>query len=175
MESAAGGGLGFFHGFFGEEMRDFCDEAGGRESFLDVVTLEVDVGIDFVGDAVVALVALESDIVSSGTDPKGFAVDLEGRFPNAQMVARSYDTDGFSVGPAVILRTAEEVELAYGHGQVGFLGEALNDAVQNSGFDVGVNFYPSGVGEDALHGVLGAEDQEIDHVSGVAFFVANAA
>src|SRR5467141_3657959 len=65
MEGAAGGGLGFFHGFFGEEMRDFCDQAGGRESFLDVVTLEVDVGIDLVSDAVVALVAFESDIVSS--------------------------------------------------------------------------------------------------------------
>src|SRR6266852_2442097 len=71
MEGAAGGGLGFFHGFFGEEMRDFCYEAGGRESFLDVVTLEVDVRIDLVSDPVVALVALESDVVSSGTDPVG--------------------------------------------------------------------------------------------------------
>src|SRR5713101_8021509 len=75
MEGAAGGGLGFFHGFLGEEMRDFRDEAGGRESFLDVVTLKVDVGIDLVSDAVVALVAFESDIVSSGTDPKRFAAD----------------------------------------------------------------------------------------------------
>ncbi len=71
MEGAAGGGLGFFHGFFGEEMRDFCDQAGGRESFLDVVTLEVDVRIDLVSDPVVALVALESNVVSSGTDPVG--------------------------------------------------------------------------------------------------------
>src|SRR5713101_8829079 len=71
MEGAAGGGLGFFHGFFGEEMRDFCYQAGGRESFLDVVTLEVDVRIDLVSDPVVALVALESNVVSSGTDPVG--------------------------------------------------------------------------------------------------------
>src|SRR5260370_27892625 len=103
-------------------MRDFCYQAGGRESFLDVVTLEVDVGIDLVSDPVVALVAFESDIVSSGADPKRFAADLEGCFPNAQMVARSDDTDGFSVGPAVVLRSAEEIELAHRHGQVGFFG-----------------------------------------------------
>src|SRR5260370_38440069 len=175
VKGAAGGGLGFFHGFFGEEMRDFCDDAGGRESFLDAVALEVDVGINLVSDAVVALVALESDVVSSGTDPKCFAVDQEGRFPDAQMVARSDDADGLSVGPAVILRAAEEVELAHRHGQVGFLGEALNEAVQNGGFDVGVNFHPAGVGKNALHGVLRTEDQEIDHVAGVAIFVANAA
>jgi len=47
--------------------------------------------------------------------------------------------------------------------------------VQNGGFDVGVNFHPAGVGENALHGVLRTEYQEIDHVAGVAFFIANAA
>jgi len=122
MKGAAGGGLGFFHGFFGEEMRDFCDEAGGRESFLDVVALEVDVGINLVSDAVVALVAFESDVVSSGADPKRFAVNLEGRFPNAEMVARSDHADGLSVGPAVILRATKEIELAHGHSEIGFLG-----------------------------------------------------
>src|SRR5207245_10000591 len=122
MESAGGGGLGFFHGFVGEKMRDFCDEAGGRECFLNIVAFEVNVGIDLVSDAVVALVPFESDVVSSGTDPKRFAANLEGRFPDAQMVARSDDADGLSVGPAVILRAAEEVELAHGHGEIGFLG-----------------------------------------------------
>src|SRR5260370_31296569 len=61
MEGAAGGGLGFFHGFFGEEMRDFCDQASGRKSFLDVVTLAVDRRINFVIAAVVALLAADSD------------------------------------------------------------------------------------------------------------------
>jgi len=73
MESAAGGGLGFFHWLIGEEMSDFRDQAGGRESFLDIVAFKVDVGIDLVSDAIVALVTFESDIVSSGTDPKRFA------------------------------------------------------------------------------------------------------
>src|SRR6266852_2988091 len=122
MESAAGGSLGFLHGLVGEEVGDCGDESRGGESFFDVVALKIDIGIDFVSDAVVALVAFESDIVSSGTDPKRFAVDLEGRFPNAQMVARSYDADRLSVGPAVILRAAKEIQLAHGHGQVGFFG-----------------------------------------------------
>src|SRR5258708_26466965 len=97
MESAAGGGLGFFHGFFGEEVRDFRDQAGGRESLLDVVALEVDVGINLVSDAIVTLVALESNIVSSGTDPKRFAVYVEGRFSDAEMVGRSSAAGGLSV------------------------------------------------------------------------------
>src|SRR5258708_6251189 len=34
---------------------------------------------------------------------------------------------------------------------------------------------PAGAGKDALHGVLRTENQKIDHVAGVAHFVANAA
>src|SRR3989442_4999349 len=140
MESAAGGGLGFFHGFVREKMRDFCDEAGGRECFLNIVAFEVNVGMNLVSDAVVALVPFESDVVSSGTDPKRFAANLEGRFPDAQMVARSDDADGLSVGPAVILGTAKKIQLAHRHGEVGLLSEALNEAVQNGSFDVSVDF-----------------------------------
>src|SRR5713226_2178171 len=120
MESAAGGGLGFFHWFVGKEVSGFDDEAGGGESFLNVVAFKVDVGIDLVSDAVVALVAFESDVVSSGTDPKRFTIDLKRRFPDAQMVARPDDADGLSVCPAVILRAVKEVELAHRHGQIGF-------------------------------------------------------
>src|SRR5713226_5686097 len=156
MESAAGGGLGFFHRFIGEEVRNFCDEAGGGESLFDKVTLKVDVGIDLVSDAVVALVAFESDVVSSGTDPKRLALDLKWRFPDAQMVARPDDADGLSVGPAVILGAAKEIELAHRHGQIGFFGEALNDAAENCSFDVGVDFHPAGCGENTLHSVLRA-------------------
>jgi len=56
--------------------------------------LEIDIGIDLVGDAVVALIAFESDIVRGGADPQGFAVDLERRFPDTQVIARPDDTDG---------------------------------------------------------------------------------
>jgi len=78
-------------------VRDFGDESGGRERFFDVFALEVDVGIDLVGDAVVALVAFESDVVRGGADPERFTFDLERGLPDAQMVARSDDADGLGV------------------------------------------------------------------------------
>jgi len=77
MEGAAGGGCGLLHGIVGKEVRDLGDEARGRESFFDVVALKINIGIDLVGNAVVALIAFESDIVGGSADPQGFAVDLE--------------------------------------------------------------------------------------------------
>ena len=67
MKCAAGGGRGLFHGIVGKEVRDFGDQACGAESFFDIVALEIDIGIDFVGDPVVALIAFEADVVSGGT------------------------------------------------------------------------------------------------------------
>ena len=119
MEGAASGGLGFLHGIFGEEMGEFRNEAGGRKSFLDVVALEVDIGIYFVGEAVIALIPLETDIVRGGADPEHPAIDGERRFPDAQVIARSHDGDGFGVGPAIVLRPAEEIKRAHGHGEIG--------------------------------------------------------
>src|SRR5258708_35121850 len=86
MEGATGGGLGFFHGISGEKVSEFGDEARGGESFFDVVALEIDIGIDFVGDAVVALIAFESDIVSGGADPQRCTLDLERSFPYAPVI-----------------------------------------------------------------------------------------
>ena len=68
MERAARGGPRFFHGFVGEEASDFGDQASAGESFFDVVALEVNVGINLVSDTVVALIAFETDVVSSGAD-----------------------------------------------------------------------------------------------------------
>ena len=62
VEGAAGGGVGFAEGGIGEEVSDLGDEAGVGESFFDVVAFEVAIGIDFVSDAVVALVADEADV-----------------------------------------------------------------------------------------------------------------
>src|SRR6266852_9603138 len=131
MEGAAGSGLGFFHGIVREEMRDVDDEARRGESSFDVVALEIDIGIDLVGDAVVAPVAFESDVVGGGANPKRFSVDLERRFPYAQMVARSDDADGLSVGPAVVLRTPKKVEFTHRHGQIGLFRHAAKDAMKN--------------------------------------------
>jgi hypothetical protein len=69
VEGAAGGGIGFLHGIFGKEVRDFDDETGAGQRFLHVVAFEVDVGIDLVGNAIVALIAFEADIVSGRAYP----------------------------------------------------------------------------------------------------------
>ena len=175
MKRAARSGLGFLERVVRQKMGDRGDEAGGAQRFLDIVAFEVDVRIDFVGDAVVALVALESDIVRRGAHPKGPAAHQEWRFPNAQMIARTDDGDGFGMGPAIILRTAKEVKLAHGHRQIGVFRDAVENAVENGVFHVGVNLDPSGGREDTLHGGFRAEDEEIHHVAGIAFFVADAA
>src|SRR5579863_6520051 len=109
MEGAAGGSFCFLHRIVRKKVREFGDQAGAGKSFFDVVAFEVDVGIDFVSEAVVALVAFESDIVSGGANPESFAVDGERRLPDAQMIASFYDVDGLSVSPAVILWTAEKI------------------------------------------------------------------
>lgn len=103
VEFAAGGGLGGLEWIVGEVVLDFGDEAGRGQGFFDVVALEVDVGIDFVCEAVVALVAFETDVMGCGSDPCHLAVHFERRFPDAQVVARGDDLDGFGVGPAVVL------------------------------------------------------------------------
>lgn len=87
MEGAASGGFGLLHERFQEEVHEFDDQAGGGKSFFDIVALEIDVGIDFVGDAVVALISFEADVVSGGADPQHLAVDGEGGFPDAEMIA----------------------------------------------------------------------------------------
>src|SRR5208282_6118790 len=98
MEAAAGGGFGLLHGIFWEDVRDFRDQACGSEGFFDVVAFEIDIGIDFVCKAVVALIFFEADVVSGGADPKSSAIEVKWGFPNAQMVSRRDDGDGFGVG-----------------------------------------------------------------------------
>ncbi len=126
-------------------------------------------------DAVVALVAFEPDVVGGGADPGHLAVDFERCFPDAQVIARCDDLDGFGVSPAVILRTAEEVELAHRHRQVRFFRHALHETVKECGFHVGVDVNPARGLEDIFHLVFVADDYEIDHVTRIAGFVADAA
>ena len=100
VEAAAGGGLGFLHWICGQDVSDFRDQSRGSESFFDVVALEVDVGIDLVREAVVALILFEADIVGGGADPERSAVDLEGRLPYAQVIAGSDDGRWVPRGPS---------------------------------------------------------------------------
>lgn len=175
VEAAASGGLGFFHGVVRREVGDFGDKASGAKGLLNVIALEINVGINLVGDAVVALVAFEADVMRGGADPERLGVDRKGRFPDAQVIARSDDGDGLGMSPAVVLLAAEEVKGAHGHGEIGFFGHAFEEAVEDGVSNVGVHFDPAGGGKDFFHGVLGAEDEEIDHIARIAGLVGDAA
>ena len=71
-----------FQRIFGKEVKQFGNEAGADESSFEVIAFEVDIGIDFVSDAIASLVAFEADIVSGGADPERFAIHGERRFPD---------------------------------------------------------------------------------------------
>src|SRR5579863_5697101 len=175
VERTTSSGRSFFHWVFGKEVRNFHDSPGAGESFFDVVALQVNIRIDFVGYAVVTVIALEADIVSGGADPDHLAVDGEGRPPDAQMIARFHDADGFGMCPAIILRSAKKIKLAHGHGEVRLLGETLDEAVEDRTSDIGVHVNPACRGEHLLHGSFGAKNEEVDHVAGIAGLVADAA
>src|SRR5262245_48399492 len=99
--------------------------------------------------------------MGGGADPSHGAVDFEWRFPDAQVIARHYDLNWFGVSPAVVLRTAEEVELAHRHRQIRFFRHAFHESVKEGGFHVGVDVNPASGLEDVFHLVFIAEDYEI--------------
>src|SRR6266481_4742022 len=131
MEGTAGRGPCFLHGIPRKKMEDLRDQAGAAESFLHVVTLQINVRIDFVSEAVVTFVAFEPNIVSRSADPQRFAVACESRFPNTQMIAGPDHIDRLGMRPAIILRTAEEIERAHGHGEIRFLRKTADQTVEN--------------------------------------------
>ncbi len=70
MELAAGSGLCFGEGIGRRDVLARDDETCAGQRVVDVLALLVDGGIDFVSDVVVALIALESDIVRRGDAPE---------------------------------------------------------------------------------------------------------
>ena len=80
---AASGGLGFGERVGGEKVSNFGDEPGGGERFFNVIALEVDIGIDLVGEPIVPLIFLKANIMRGGANPQGLAMDLERRFPDS--------------------------------------------------------------------------------------------
>src|SRR2546429_9216994 len=71
---------------------------------------------DVCSSDLVALVPFESDVMSRSAYPERFSMNLIRSFPDAQVVAGLYHANGFGVRPAVVLRTAKQIELAHGHG-----------------------------------------------------------
>ena len=75
MKRAAGGGFGFLHGIVRARKWEISATSPVlARVFSHVVALEIDVRIDFVSDAVVALIAFEADVVSRRAYPQHFAV-----------------------------------------------------------------------------------------------------
>src|SRR5215471_15871325 len=107
MEAAAGGGRGLSKGSRRGQMSALRDQSGAGQSGIDVLALAVNSGIDLVSDAVVALVALKTNVVGSGDAPQR---------PPVHRVSK-----------AIILGTAEKVEQAHGHGQVVLFRERSQD------------------------------------------------
>ena len=90
------------------------------------------------------------------------------------MMAGRGDFDRLGMGPPDILRAAEEVQRRHGQRDVRLLREAAEDAGNQRTGNVGIDGHPPRGLEHPLHGRLGSEDQEVDHVAGVALAVAHA-
>ena len=86
MKATAGGRFGALQGIVGKEVRDFTNDAGRSKRLLHIVALKVDIGIDLVGNSIIALVPFYSDIMSRSAYPERRSINLKRSFPDAQMV-----------------------------------------------------------------------------------------
>src|SRR3989442_1330455 len=84
------------------------------------------------------------------------------------VVAGLYHANGFGVRPAVVLRTAKQIELAHGHGHIGLFRNAFKNAVEDRILDVGIHLYPASGSENLLHGRFRAKNKKIDHITRMA-------
>jgi len=171
MKAAAGGRRGFLQGMVGEQVSDFANQTRRGKRLLQVVALKVNIGIDLVGNSIVALVPFESDVMSRSAYPERFSMNLIRSFPDAQVVAGLYHANGFGVRPAVVLRTAKQIELAHGHGHIGLFRNAFKNAVEDRILDVGIHLYPASGSENLLHGRFRAKNKKIDHITRMALLV----
>src|SRR5436309_6345833 len=93
MKAAAGGRRGFLQGMVGEQVSDFANQTRRGKRLLQVVALKVNIGIDLVGNSIVALVPFESDVMSRSAYPERFSMNLIRSFPDAQVVAGLYRSE----------------------------------------------------------------------------------
>src|SRR5208283_4650935 len=95
----------------------------------DEVAFAVDVRIDLMGDGVFfALVFLDANVVGAGSGPERLAVrSLEGRLPDAEMVALSDDFYGLCACVAIILTASEQIQRAHRDGYIGLLVQRRNE------------------------------------------------
>lgn len=87
----------------------------------DIFAFAIHAGINLVGDASVALVFGEADVMRPGTDPYGLPVPRNRRLPQPEVMAAGDHRDRFCLLIAEVLRAAKHIERAHGHGQVVFV------------------------------------------------------
>jgi hypothetical protein len=174
MKASPCRGRCFFHWIVRQEVRDFAHQPCRCQRLLNIVALKVNVGIDLVRDAIVALVPLEADVMGCRSYPQSFAPHLKRRFPDSQVVARSHHADWLRVSPAVILRTSKKVKLAHGHSEIRFLRNAFNQSVENRSLHIGIHFDPASRRENPLHRGFRTKNQKVRHVARMSIFVADA-
>ncbi len=173
MEAAAGGGVGFGERVGGRDVGSLHDEAGARQSVVDVLAFAVNRRIDLVGHAVVAFVALEADVMRGRDAPQRAAIHQVRRFPRAQVIARHRHAHRLGVRESIILRPVEQKKSAHRHGQVIFFLQRINQRVDHRVLHGTIHLHPAGSREHLHDLLLLAHDQDVDHVSRLALRVGN--
>src|SRR5882672_7284902 len=81
MERATRRCVRFFQGIRWRDVTQHRDVAGRVQGLAQILALLVDVGIDLVGQPIVALVFLEANIMRRGSHPYGVTVEVDGGTP----------------------------------------------------------------------------------------------
>jgi hypothetical protein len=118
-----------------------------------------------VGNAIVALVFGESNVVGSSTAPYFVALPREGGLPDSEMMTAGHHGDGLGHLVAEILFSPEQIQRAHGHCQVILIVIGLHNGVENGFLIVGIGDVPGGGVESRLHIFLRPDDHEVHHVA----------
>jgi len=151
------------------------DKPSSRKCSIHILAFTVDGWINLVRKAVVALIALESDIVRGRNAPQRPPVDLVRRFPDSQVIPRHRNSHWLGVGESVVLRSAKKKQCAHRHRQIVFLFQRVHHRIQRRIPHFCVDLHPLGRSEHLNHLVLRSHNQDVYHVAGFAGGVGNAA
>ena len=163
--AAAGGVFRALHRIWWQIVRQAFRLAGGLQGLADVIPFAIHCGIDLVGNATVALVFFESDVVRAGSRPYGLPVPGHRGLPDSEVVAAGYDGIRLSQFISVILLPPEQIERAHGHLQIVFLLVGLEHGLEDRLFVVGIGDAPAGGVQSVLHLLLGPDQDEVHHVA----------
>ena len=145
-----------------------------RQVIANVVSLAVGIGVDLVSDTVVALIAIEADVVGAGSDPDGLAFKIEWSFPQSEMMSRSDNPQRIGLRISEILRSAEKTQFAHRQGHVGFFGEGSEKSAKDRVLIGAVDCDPSCGLEGFLHLILRSDEDEVHTIAWRSLGIADA-